>query len=497
MSASRTFSEAIEISQKRLSRTVAHVLRHWIPVDRVLLGKIREGLHRGVYENDKGSLFKDLKSDLSLYTWCLRELCKSLQAAGPLDRDFDPIRALEELGCEDFKELLNKSESEFSNHELEQSNPEQVRILREVMLGASTVDIANKHFKGDPRAYGVSLLRQLGITLIAWNYPSVFEECVEKVKKSGDLDVLIAKRLGFSPGLLAMKLVREWGISEKKCVSLGLMVPEDIEDILGENTSASHGQFFRDICEIGEKLARANDPKTYPTQAKNWGTVERKVQQALGEQGLVKIREHFEDNCAHYAVLLPQLVENDGKLFDRLKYPDSKRERNLLLRNRFLEGCSKDVKVSLKAFYSKLDKAQEVNRELVRSFIHETIPNCGFHGGCVFTFDPTISKLVPQLQFGIVHALEPEAVDYSTSLADANMVQKAFQRIEPIHRKVRVPGSVVESDSVFAVAGILGKHRKLGVLYLELPSCLHYGDDAQIVMHFRAIGRALSDCLRV
>jgi hypothetical protein len=502
----KAVSEAIQYSQKRLSRTIEHVLKHWIPINKVLLTKIRSGLSKGVYRNNHQGLIKDIKSDISLYTWCLRELCLTLKKDGEIPEDFDPIRTLEDLEPDEFAELLNVDEAEISGHELEQSDIEQIRVLRNVIMGASAADLITLKTNGDRRAFGASLLRQLGLTLIAWNYPSVFQEAAHKVKEGVELDVVIAEKLGFSPSLLAMKLVQEWGVSERKCLSLGLVMPEEIKDLLrkveagemGDSAKsdqapeALRGEYLRAVCEFGEKLARSNDNETYPREKDNWGAVEAEVKRILGRTGVSRIREHFEENCVHYAGLLKNMLPTQSTLFDYAKHPVSQKRQELQRKNKYLAQCSHEVGLNLQKIYLMMESSGSVEQEILRALVRDAIPLCGFQGGGVFTFDPTIVKLVPQLQFGEISARKLRAVDYSISLQGADFILEAYQSVDPLIKLER-PENATE---IYTIAGPLGRIRKLGVLYLELPATKYNYEERELVTHFQAIARTLSDALK-
>ena len=204
---------------KRLNRAIDHVLKLWIPINSDVLTRIQKKLLDGLYQQDRDGLLKDLKEDVSLYTWCLRRLCEMADESD----DFDPIRHLQAIELDELSDLLDIEPSDISSHSLEGSDGEAARILKEVLVGASAAEVISDKKGGDTtRAYGASLLRQLGLTLIAWNYPSVFKKAVEKTKAGLELDVAISEQLGFSPSLFAVNLVQKWGLSERKCYSFGL-----------------------------------------------------------------------------------------------------------------------------------------------------------------------------------------------------------------------------------------------------------------------------------
>ncbi|HPN73314.1 MAG TPA: HD domain-containing phosphohydrolase, partial [Candidatus Omnitrophota bacterium] len=66
-----------------------------------------------------------------------------------------------------------------------------------------------------------ALLRQLGITLVAWNYPAAFDRALKSVTSTQPLTTVLSSMLGFSPELLAASLVRQWGGSSELIYVVG------------------------------------------------------------------------------------------------------------------------------------------------------------------------------------------------------------------------------------------------------------------------------------
>ncbi len=492
MPVSEAVSQAISVSNKRLNRTLEYVSKLWIPLNKKTLSTIREGLSNGKYDEDRKALMNELKSDLSLYTWCLRRLCEIADVPEGQENNFDPLRAFEQIEIDQLEELLEVEPHEISQHSLESSNEEQVKLLQEAILGATTAETLAEKQEGDSRAYGATLLRQLGLTLIAWNYPSVFSEVMQKVKKGADLDTEMTMKLGFSPALLATNVVRSWGVSQQKCYSLGL----DLERKDPRQPAPPQGQqekFLWEVCEFGERLARASNPETYPRAAGDWDKVELKVTQVLGKNGMTKIRNRFERYCAHYVKALPNMLFGTGTLFDKGRYPDLVKKKIHRPENHFVEKCRADLRLEIKHLYEEIDEASGVDQSLVRSLVHDVIPFAGFAGGRIYTLDPTLGKLFPQLQFGEVRCLKGGAVDYTIKLEFAGLIAKAYQATDPLLK--------LEDDSeygrILQIAGPVGKLRRLGVLYLERRYNPAEDEQSQLVTHFQAIAGALTDILLV
>lgn len=501
MSLEETYSQihSETFPRKRLSRAVDHVLKFWIPINTEVLYRIKSKLANGKYRDQRDEFLNDLKQDVSLYTWCLRRLCE--MADEKTQKNFDPIQYLESIDQAELSRLLNIDPNEISPHSLETSDAEAANVLKEVLLGASCAEILS-HKKGIEagKAYGSSLLRQLGLTMIAWNYPSVFKQAVEHARQGGELDIAISEQLGFSPSLFALHLVQTWGLSEQKCYSFGLMVKpgsdgelQPLGDAAQEEVERiERANMLREVCELGEHLARANNPESYPSMRGKWDKVAEQIKEALGKSGIARIREKFEEYAASYAKVFPLMRNATGPLFDLRRYPPAPETQRALAKNKFLEKCAVDLQVQLKKLYYKMENEQGVERDNLKRLVHQTIPSAGFSAGCVFTMDPMMAKLIPQLKIKEIQGIECKAYDCTVHTTHAEIIASAFQASEPLTEIFEVS----ENLSVLSLAGVFGKRRRFGVLYLELP--LAYAQEAsddEIMNNFQAIARALNDCL--
>ena len=329
------------------------------------------------------------------------------------------------------------------------------------------------------------------------------------MEHGGDLELEIAERLGFSPSLFAMKIVQKWGMSEEQCHAMGIsrtkagaevLATEDSkesDDEAGPKSAAPKetSDYLAEVCAIGELLAQANDPASYPKQKGEWDSLEKHIEQALGPRGLMRVRERFQENCQSYVKALPGILEGSGALFDRERYPDSPVIQRALRKNKYILNCDGSVQMDLKRLYTLLDEQTTVNRETVRRLVHEMIPEAGFSAGCVYTFDPSMSVLVPQMKIGTVSAHEVKSVNVSIQGTDEHPVSKAFRSPEPI-----LAYSYTEDDRpLIAIAGPFGQHRRFGVLYLESEVQNLSDENAQesVRIHFRAFAKALNDCLKL
>ena len=491
---SGTVTQPVLRSERRLRKMLEHVSKRWIPVNSITLNKIKSGLSNNIYDENTTRLLEDLKSDVSLFSWCIKELAENNTDSD--EEYFDPVARLCSLDIEEFKNLLHVREAEISSHSMDLGSDFQLHFLTEGLLGASAAEVLANDT--DDRAYGASLLRTLGLSLLAWNYPTVISDIIENLDSEQDLELEIAKRLGYSPSLFATAVVRSWGIAERKCLSLGLRISENgAVESLSSNTTEELRNELQEFCEIGELLARTQNP-TFSIQSSGaWQIIETGITSRAGASGLAKIREYFQKNYVAYAMRIPRIAKMKGRLFNTKNISPTSE----LSRVHDLNPNSKEaglvIEVGLRELYDEILKGEKADKQHLQRLI-SLIESSGFSGGCIYTMDPGLAKLVPQLSFGHTQLEKVKAFDVypRSELAvptNKNLIIRAYQQSE-LQTDLR---SLSNGRTYLAISGSFGKVSRMGVMYLEHPRFTGAGDKSHelLVTQFHALRQALVDCL--
>ncbi|MDC0357868.1 HDOD domain-containing protein [Oligoflexia bacterium] len=483
-----TYTTTDSYKEKRLERATRHVSDYWFPANSALVDKIKSGLDNGQYESNIDLLMSDLKSDFSLFTSCLRGLLTIMKEAGEeIPSPIHPIALLEESGLERLKQILEIEHKRESAHALEAGNDLQIARFQEAMLSASAAEVLSESCEVDAdTAYASALLRQLGYALIAWNYPGVYQEAVIALKTGDQLDVVLAQRLGFSPILLAMRVLHSWDIPLESMVELGLVDQEEDEE--GAVFSAV-GSMLSEICKVGEALARANSPIGYPGAESDWIEAQGEIERRLGANGLALIQEKFLENCDHYLTFIPDIFE-PGPAFDVSAFRALEDVDPIQAKNPLIALCDMPLQRQLRKLYIALEGTSR-SKENIRFLVDEVIPSGGFTSGCIFTMDPGVMALVPQIELGQLELRKCEAVDYSIVTSKADIVAVAYRSNDPVVGFGQSPSGAMVS----AIVGIFGEEQRVGVLYLETPGVAASDFNSDIMIHYRAIRQALNDCL--
>ena len=123
--------------------------------------------------------------------------------------------------------------------------------------------------------------------------------------------------------------------------------------------------------------------------------------------------------------------------------------------------------------------------------MRQTLPRTEFIGGCVYTIDPGLMLLVPQLEIGMNELRDFKPVEYSVVASGQDIISMAYQGNELV-RSYKVSKG---NQAISAIAGVFGRSQRVGVLYLEALMPSDAKVEAQQSIHFKALIWALNDSL--
>lgn len=493
--------------KKALERAFELSERGWFPANPDVVKKISEGLENGTYEADRDSLLTDLKSDLSLWLYCLKEVQKILQQEEeqqerptfkekiPEDAPFailTPQRVLK---------ILNQPDSPLLFHSISKVSEYQALRLQEAVISVSTAEVLAEEYEVNPDlGYTAAVFRQLGMMLIAWNFPRVYQTALDDMVEAHlSLDELLKQRLGFSPLLLALRFAERCILPEEVVQAISsssnkTVKPNDADVETGDFEFGKPKKkntlgILATICNAGEALARAQDPIHYPNAEADWDSAFSVVRDVLGAQGVQQIFEHASRVSEHYVSQVPQLnsFAEESKIDPESSQYGISRRRN----NVYLKGLDPDVRKCFEALYVKINEAT-VSDELLRELFHTVIPELGFSASAVFTLDPSRTELHPVLRKGVPSAvkLQPVALD-----ADFNR-----NPISDVFDSGRIREDVTDLDGGLqaqSICGVIEGDPAIGVLYLETKSNQIIRCKGGQATAFKAVVRCLADVLHL
>ncbi|MBN8550052.1 MAG: HDOD domain-containing protein [Deltaproteobacteria bacterium] len=492
---------ASEVSDnKHVALAYRYVSDAWFPINPTLLTKIQDNLYAGSYDHNRESLLTDLKQDCALYLYCLRRL--SEMTAGQSDNGsfaFSPQQLLKDSPLALFRAVLAVQAHGVSTHHEEETKPEHASCCERAVISATTAEALSESFELDEiDAYSCALLRQLGITLIAWNYPHVYSRVMATLPAGESPDELLGKMLGFSPQLLALTLARAWKLSPEILVAMG-SESAAVESAEEAKRIGKIGAALSKVCAIGEAFASSLQESPETPQARHEEAMQE-ILSRLGPAGVSYIQKLVRSNLRLFARSHPvlskwsepePLAESSESPPPKSPREDELHAKELMERNLYLKRCSAEERQEFELLYSSLDPSSisKNSLDILRSRI---IPRFGFERGCIYLIDPDSMMLIPRLPLGSAALMDYQAVKFSTSDSAFDPIIAAFSSKNPsIEEKLDE-----HRNKVFYLAGSLGELQRAGVLYLELgQEQLESRRHTNPLIAFKAIRHALGDIL--
>mgnify|MGYP006274915549 CR=1 FL=1 len=483
-----------EHSERRLDKASKHVTSLWFPVNPETLASIREHFTTGSFNNDPERLLDMLKTDFALFTFLVKELVPvALEYNVSNDVVNNPMELLRWAGVARIKAIISDDALLPSNHLFQELEPFQAERLRETAIIASTAEVLSEKNNLDPETgFCRGVIREIGLNLIAWNYPTLYARVLKNLTAAKSLDEELTTELGFSPSLLAMRVLRPRSGD----------VASDMDAM--KQTWATYDR----LCEVGEALARAENPNTYPSAENDWKLASEYLEKTVGTQAIDLIKNRAIEHSREYERTLAGSFHSLAEFSPEKKVQHHKRQESAR-GNRYLSQCPPEIQKALRNLYAEIS-GEDSPRAALEMLFQAIIPQAGFTGGCVFVVDPSSFALTPRTKFGKVrlrvieqvalrHSLQNEGdedklgVLMSKPSVESDSAATALSCAHPVIER----HDEIEESSFTGMYGSLGESRKIGVLYLEAPAGTTIEADSQSVGTFKAVRQALSDALRL
>lgn len=471
---------------KHLELACKHVSDAWFPVNEGLLRKIQQGIDHGEYKRNNAALINEVKKDFSLFTHCLRKLSQIV--ATQQGKPFSPVQMLESAAFDELCKILKAEPRKISVHQLERANEEQSAQIQLSMTSAAVSEsIASSKDVNAGVAFSCSLIRQLGLALVAWNYPHVYKRAVSSLKDGNQIDDAISKVLGFSPTALGIQISKQWKLAPDVAIAIGdnsVLERLDHEEGRVARESAS---IIDKVCEVGEAFARATNPLKYPTADKDWNLACHEIERALGRDGVRHIQENIGVILGAYAKSFPKIIRTEA-LQPKESIVSTEHGYTLMAENQYAKRLAKPLQELLEQVYKRIDP-RAINKDALDFFAREVVPHFGFSGGCVFLIELDTGRLLPRLSMGDAELSRFKAVSTRSRIVP-DPIATAFECSSPLTESQ--VESFGQANTTF-IAGGIGNSQRIGVLYLEIDLEAPTGD----LSRFKALRQALSDILNV
>lgn len=491
---SHDISNSSPLESKKKLNPIDYVSQQWLPVSESVLYSIKHKFDDGEYLNNPKNLLLDLKTDVGLFSWFLKNLPKLITNT---DTSITPTLIIENIDLSKCDELFKSASLEQFPHRIQGAMKIQSSSIKHAVISAITAETVASHSGLEPElAHLCATIRQVGINLVAWNYPSIFSRAIANVSDNIEgLEKELFRFIGHTPTTLASNICLEWDQDEsiKSYIIPATPDSESKNSAERETLSIQEREEKQDklnnCLELGNSMALLSDPEHFPGYAKNWQNTVERLQQAMGQNAINNIQERLAGFSKVYS--------NNDFDFNIDLEPKKNLTRTSIFRvtdrlmsgNPWIAKCSENLRSKFHKIYSSIDK-RGISTEAISLLISELIPILGFVRGCIYKFDEKKMRLLPILRIG-----ETQLETFEVLRCDSGKFMKHPAVIATCYHTPIVQEEIfINSELVSTIAGIFGDNKKKAVVYVEL-SKQSKPDKNLTLLHFKAIQKTLADCL--
>lgn len=428
-----------------------------------------------------------VKKDYSLALYLYKELCRTSQHLSDSQHHQNPIELIQETETSALLTIIKQSMPVLKLHSVQDSKDYQLQKLQEAFLALITTKKLCSADSIDPDLGAeVSLFKQLGYLLVAWNYPTIYQSAIKNADQKHSIDDNLISALGFSPSALAISLAEKWGLSSTFRQSVS-----DDDDLLAPDEKKAVARSISKLCGIGEKLARASNPNLYPSALHDWEDAKKAITERLGKDGLQIIDQAMTEECEELFVQSPFLFKPGTIANLETELHAFQIEKNAI-RNPHLNSCSAEMKEQLLTLYDLIAKGHKAEKT-VGLLLKKILPLAGFSSSALFTLDPGNKKLALQLKAGDIMLRSGKNYQEFTVRGCQDIVPLAFHSPEVLAFE-----SEKESSNLpCCMATFFGCSQRFGVFYVELPYKTYKANKTACHNRLKALVFALNDCLEL
>lgn len=252
-------------------------------------------------------LMNELKRDLSVISALSRCLVSSPQVA----RKDRSLLAIHSAPVETLRSLVTPELITKSKHRLDELQGWQSARMVETAIAVTAAQTLSSSYEVEADlAYTCALLRQLGLSLLAWNYPHVFRRALSIIRPGESLDSTLGKILGFTPTLLTLTLLRTQEASPLILKTLG---DTWVDSSLTE-ADMTLVERLVSLCRLSETLARATARGSNFASEPHWELSRADFESRVGRNGWLILETELQWCLSSYAqysvpgVISPRIV---------------------------------------------------------------------------------------------------------------------------------------------------------------------------------------------
>lgn len=451
---------------------MGHVLSGWLPASPEVLARIYSKMNTGEYREDSSKVIEDLKLDFGSFG---RVLSQIRPPADSVHGFIAPVADVGRLSVEKLVGMIPKSPALVSRHRLQNGSASLRSTLTCSLQSAAAAETfaaaaAEKGTAIDSQeAFGASMLRQFGINLLAWNYPTVLFRILKNLAaRPAERDAELKRLLGFTPLSLAAAIARRWNIKPV------------LVDAIEPKPGPTGINALHEICDLGDSFGRKHHSGLYPTAERDWSERRERLIELIGSQNSREVTERVE---AKLEKTLDTVFKFEPRRFNQaFASVRPTQKKAIYLENPFLRRLPEEAGRRLAKVHENLRGEGGVISAL-SELTAAAIPQSGFVRGLICVRDQESQTLRLAVRIG----LRPDDTGRIRRLAAAAI--EARESSVPLLNEVRVGG-----EKVTRISSSFGGPSS-GVLVLELSNEAAEDPRRDNLAYFQAVRRCLECCL--
>lgn len=501
-------SNPIADALKRFSDALQHARNSWMPVQDEVLVHLKEGLSQSYYEANPDELLDDLKTDPAIFAGILRVLSTNASSQRPsivehcgvlsfeLAEESHPIDLLLQAPQAQIQGALQNTQQLSSKHSFADMELFQARVLEHVTVSTLAAETLAFAAGIDPEmAFCASLLRSLGHSLSAWNFPKEYETALLRLPSDQPFEARLRQTLGFTPEALSGTLILDWGLNRellqavRQSPTATPCTPiQELHWRLDEDTDLTTKLIT--IVETSQKLADIVHIEHKANAIVFWPKLQELFTTHLGEYGLQLVLEQAREKllrCSPHPISLPMppVLTVMAQRIETLE-----KRYAALAENTHLKDMPTEAQRRIEQFYRTYNAGAKKQQEVLQ-LIEQVAPLLGIAEFGVFEKDSGSESATPLLWYSQMGNSGPRKIILRNHFGPLRPVVTSF------HIKTLVRDKDVKDSTIEHVALPLGM-RTLGKEFTRVASFRSisgfFRDDSTSLSEFaRGLVRLMED----
>lgn len=460
-------------------KTLATLAQGWMPVNPQLLNEIQAKLKDGAYRRDRELLVGDIKQDPGLFVQSVRKMAQLPEVPAG---DLNPLQVLRSLEDEKLTLLLGTPESQLSPHRFHDLSKSQALRAQQTLLNTQAAQaIAGKVQVSADDAFTAATFRELGLSLIAWNYPSIYARALGTFRTKGSsIDTQLKTMLGLSPAEIGLKFANDGGLSS----GIKAALKNAASGAMPSGEPASGAMALPWVCDAAELFAQSRDPDHYPQAREQWEQARSKMPVAFDDSLVQQVEANVAEALSHSYSKTPSVfVSTFAK--QHCDQPETEASERVVHSNGYVLRCPEHIRASFEEVYRNLELGK-ISLDAVRLLVDTVVPKTGFVRGCLFLLDQNNGKLKPALRIG------DRVLDAYAAMSDTNgVIESSLYSSVPFKKF----GYGLDGEETAYICGSINNKAYPGVLFMELTAKASADPEHDALLYFHAVRATINDCL--